>query len=186
MPYEIETPAPKLMRRHSHRPPLMCRNFQRSQSIGDLCNCKVNRSPEFIVCGKEIDDSASHVKQKPEDESSSPEQLENDCGNLGFIDSPANCIDCCACFVEMERRAQMATQIDDPTKLSVNVDNFFMDSFGNLPKTAEIVHESEAEVRDGNGGVCETTVSTRRVGSPNTSRVIRITLNSKSGAESKK
>lgn len=180
MSHDIETPAPKSMRRNAQRPPLLCRNLQRSQST-DVCHCKVNRSPEFIVCGKEIDDS-SHASQKPDE--SSPGQPGNEHGGFGIAADPANCIDCCACFVEMERRAQqMATQLDERRKLSVNVDNFFMDSYGNLPKTAEIVDESADEP---SGGVCATTVSSGRACSPNTSRVIRITLNNKSGADGKK
>lgn len=134
------------------------------------------------MCGKEIDDLSSHARQKPDE--SSVEQQGNEHGGFGSAADPANCIDCCACFVEMERRAQQqqATQHDAGRKLSVNVDNFFMDSYGNLPKTAEIVDESGGEP----SGVCAATVSSRRACSPNTSRVIRITLNNKSAADGKK
>lgn len=177
MPNEIKPLAPSTYkRREIHRPPLFRRNFQRSQSAtSDLCNCKVNLTPDFIVCGKEIDD---RNQSKPDVDDSSLAN-ENDCENVESVDDMTNCIDCCACFIEMERGSQTNDEPkvkSDPSRLRVNVDNFVMDSYGNLPKNAEMLKVSE---NDGDDGVFEATSTERRACSPNTSRVIRITLNNK-------
>lgn len=183
MPNEIETLAPKHKRRDIHRPPLFCRNYQRSQSTTDLCNCKVNTTLDFIVRGKEIDDRNG----KKLDDSSADN--DNDCENAGNIDDIANCIDCCACFLEMERRAQQmsAANTDEP-KICVNVENYLMDSHGNLPKNADMLHVSDEE-DEANVDLLRANVSTQhqqRLPSPNTSRVIRITLNNKNSMDGRK
>lgn len=178
MPNEIKPLAPPAYkRREFHRPPLLRRNLQRSQSAtNDLCNCKVNLTPDFIVCGKEIDDR----NQSKIDSDESSLTIGNDCEFVQSIDDVSNCIDCCACFIEMERRAQLNDQPkvkrDCSKNLRVNVDNFLMDSYGNLPKNAGMLQLSE---NDGNGEDCGATVTARRACSPNTSRVIRITLSNK-------
>lgn len=183
MPNEIETLAPKHKRRDIHRPPLLCRNYQRSQSTTDLCNCKVNMTPDFIVRGKEIDDRNS----KKLDDSSIDNA--NACENIGNIDDVSNCIDCCACFIEMERRAhQLDGESKEEKKLCVNVENFFMDSHGNLPKNSDMLHVSDDDEEE-NVDLLRANSSTQqqlRLSSPNTSRVIRITLNNKNSMDGRK
>lgn len=177
MPSEAKTLAPKDIKRDIRRQPIFCKKFQKHQSSqNDQCNCKINLKPDFVIRGKEIADNSNN---KNADESYDEHQTESNCTDDGEL----NCVDCCACFIEMERNAEMNATCVDKAELCVNFDKFQMDVYGNLPKATDAIRCSDSI---DNFLSTHSILSTHRSCSPNTSRVIRITLNNKNDFDNTK
>lgn len=172
IPTEAKTLAPKdLKRDQRRRPPSFCQNFQRQASLNDQCSCKTNTELDFLVRGKEIHESGHNsitieevgvISTVP----GADDTVENDEFNS-----------CCACFIEMEKENSILvvpTTVDQ-TELCVNLDNYQMDSNGNLPPVPAIPITKDIAVEsDG-----QSSITTKRIRSPSTSQIIRITMNNR-------
>lgn len=171
IPTEAKTLAPKdLKRDQRRRPPSFCQNFQRQTSLNGQCSCKTNTELEFLVRGKEIHESGH--------DSITIEQVGEILTMPGANDTDENndFNSCCACFIEMEKEnsnLEMPTTVDR-TELCVNFENYQMDSNGNLPSVPEIpITRNIAAESDA------LSITTKRICSPTTSQIIRITMNNR-------
>lgn len=107
-----------------------------------------------MIRGKEINE-----QQQPKQ----PEQIEPIADEF---------ISCCACFIEMEK--QNSNLPSEQTEVLVNFDDYRMDSNGDLPTEPVIpaLDENESDAS-----------STKRICSPNTAQIIRITMNSRTSKD---
>lgn len=158
LPSEAKTLAPIVVKRDLRRPPTFCQKYQRN-SAGKPCKCKLNAKPDLVLRGKEITETSSNVCSSP-----------SDSGEFRRNDDKSNdeCIACSACTLELEAD----TPCVDEAALDVDFDKYHMDSYGNLNKNldTDFAHDESLDI----------TASVKSTpGSPDTARIIRITLNNK-------
>lgn len=180
LPAQVKTLAPKPFKRELRRTPLSCKNFQRQTSV-ELCHCKINTSPDFIVRGKEINDVNGKSKN---DDTESNVNVEN-ANEKKLFENFDECMPCCACLIELENKTNTPQLCTDKTELCVDVDNYHMDPNGDLPKRASIPTTRYVEIERNDHWPPCTMISTKRACSPNTAQVIRITLNNKNEEDAK-
>lgn len=175
IPSEAKTLAPKDIKRDQRRrPPSFCQNFQRQTSLNDQCNCKTNTDLDFLVRGKEIHESGLDSIT-----------IEHEVGEITTIPG-ANDTDendefnsCCAYFIEMDKEnlnSEVTTTTVDRTQQCVNFENYQMDLNGNLPPVPVIPTINDIVV-EGDAS----SIATKRICSPTTSQIIRITMNNRLG-----
>lgn len=171
IPTEAKTLAPKDIKRDQRRrPPSFCQNFQRQTSINDQCSCKTNTELDFLVRGKEIHEIGHDSITIEEVGEISTMAGANDMDENDAFNS------CCACFIEMEKEnsnLKVPTTVDR-TELCVNFENYQMDSNGNLPPVPAIPIIRDIAVESG-----ASSITTKRICSPSTSQIIRITMNNR-------
>lgn len=171
IPTEAKTLAPKDIKRDQRRrPPSFCQNFQRQTSLNDQCSCKTNTELDFLVRGKEIHESGH--------DSIKIEEVGEILKNPGVDDTDENdeFNSCCACFIEMEKEnsnLEVPTTVDQ-TELCVNFENYQMDSNGDLPPVPAIPITKDITVESD-----VSSITTKRICSPSTSQIIRITMNNR-------
>lgn len=178
MPSEAKTLVPFEVKRDLRRPPSFCRKFQRN--IGsNQCKCKVNTKPDLILRGKEITETSSNL-------CSLPSNQDNDEIPGNEDKASDECMACTACMIEIEGKTPSLMPCVDETAQCVGYDKYNMDAYGNLKKNLEYIPCTE-DVDAENDDSLELAESVKsRPCSPDTSRIIRITLNNKSSNDGNK
>lgn len=178
LPSEAKTLAPIDVKRDLRRPPSFCQNFQRNYSTSRHCKCKVNTKPDLILCGKEINETSSNRCSSPPNP---------DYEILGNEDKANDeCTACSACMIEIEGRTPSITPcLVDEVAQSSNIDNYYMDSYGSLTKNLNIPFTDgiDVDVEENDDSPDFFTSIKSRPGSPDASRIIRITLNNKTSID---
>lgn len=173
LPTEAKTLAPIDVKRDLRRPPSFCQKFQRNSPV-ELCNCKINAKPDLMLRGKEITETSSNLCNLPSNQDNDG-LLRND------NKTSDECIACSACIIEIERRTP--SLIADEAAL--HFDEYHMDSYGNLNKNLEIPLTEDTDGEHDESLECSLSVRSRPA-SPNTSHIIRITLNNKTSIDGNK
>lgn len=172
IPSEAKTLAPKCIKRDHRRPPSFCQNFQKQIPIGgDQCSCKVNATPNLFIRGREINENSLKPMETNAKNATNEIHIDDNDGN-GETDEDNENVSCCACFIEMERQNSNLTV--PTTKQTEFFVNYRMDSNGDLP-TEPVIPICDDIGIDSDAS----SVTTKRICSPSTSQIIRITMNNK-------
>lgn len=175
LPSEAKTLAPIDVKRDQRRLPSFCQKFQRNLP-STQCNCKINAKPDLMLRGKEITETSSNLCSLPSNQDSD-ELLRND------DKTSDECIACSACIIEIERRTPSLIACADEAALRSN--DYHMDSYGNLNKHFEIPSTENIDGEHDDSLECSLSVRSRPA-SPDTSHIIRITLNNKTSIDGNK
>lgn len=204
LPSEAKTLAPTDVKRDLRRPPSFCQKYQRNfggvSNGGDgggrnQCKCKINDKPDLMLRGIEITETSSTacisppatVNQNPD----SSDGIRGIANGDKLNDNGDECMACSACILEIERNnrtpsaSSSITACLNETALHVSYTNYHMDAYGNLNQNLELSCDRSGNVGGGDGNDDDddspdvSLAQHSRPGTPDASRIIRITLNNK-------
>lgn len=166
IPPDIQTLAPKEIKRDPRKQPSYCQNFKSSSSFE-----KGRSSPEFFIKGYEIIDKSS---VSTDVEATVVDHETEDDGKNERNDT------CCTCMVDDERYNNSTD--DDCTlmtqnELLLNFDDYEMDAYGHLPGDSRT--PTPTPIRKYIDGKSRCRITALRASSPSTGQVIRVTMNNK-------
>lgn len=190
LPSEAKTLAPIDVKRDLRRPPSFCQKYQRNFGGGigggrTQCKCKINDKPDLMLRGIEITETSSTACISPSATADSNDELRGIANGDKLNDNGDECMACSACILEIERNnrapSPSITARLNETALRLSYNNYHMDAYGNLNQNLEISCD------DGGGGGGDddddsldvSLAQHSRPGTPDASRIIRITLNNK-------
>lgn len=197
MPSEAKTLAPIDVKRDLRRPPSFCQKYQRNLGgVGNggggrnQCKCKINDKPDLMLRGIEITDASSTACISPSataNQSPDPSDGIRGIANGDKLnDNGDECMACSACILEIERSnrtpsSSSITACMNGTALQVtSYNNYHMDAYGNLNQNLEISCDRGGNDDDDDDDSPDVSLAQHsRPGTPDASRIIRITLNNK-------
>lgn len=194
LPSEAKTLAPIDVKRDLRRPPSFCQKYQRNfGGVGNggggrnQCKCKINDKPDLMLRGIEITETSSTAcispSATPNPNPDSSDGIRGIASGDKLNDNGDECMACSACILEIERNnrtpsSSSITACLNETALHLSYNNYHMDAYGNLNQNLDISCDRSDDDDDDSPDVSLAQHS--RPGTPDASRIIRITLNNKS------
>lgn len=197
LPSEAKTLAPIDVKRDLRRPPSFCQQYQRNfGNVGNggggarnQCKCKINDKPDLMLRGIEITEPSSTACISPSaNQTPDPgDGIRGIANGDKLNDNGDECLACSACILEIERsnRTPSSSSITaclNETALHLSYNNYHMDAYGNLNQNLEISCDRSGDDNDDDDSPDVSAAQHSRPGTPDASRIIRITLNNKNNA----